>query len=64
MEYVNALILFQRSSLIWRLYGMIENEKYIKMLNSNEDFNNWIVTNGKDDNFVIYYFKRKNELEV
>ena len=39
-------------------------KKYIKMLNSNEDFNNWIVNNGKDDNFVIYYFKRKNELEV
>jgi len=64
-EYVNALILFQRSSLIWRLYGMIENEKkYIKMLNSNEDFNNWIVANRKDDNFVVYYFNRKNELEV
>mgnify|MGYP006868410355 CR=1 FL=1 len=42
----------------------LKMKKYIKMLNSNEDFNNWIVTNGKDDNFVIYYFKRKNELEV
>ena len=34
------------------------------MLNSNEDFNHWIVTNRKDDNFFIYYFNRKNELEV
>ncbi len=29
------------------------------MLNSNEDFNNWIVTNGKDDNFVIIILKEK-----
>lgn len=64
-KYINALYLFQRSSFIWRLYGKIDKEKkYIKMLSSNDDFNNWIATNRKDDNSVIYYFNRKKELEV